>query len=324
MSARVGVSVTGSIVCVRVRGVVVAIVGMVIVRVAVLACAGGGGTSFKVGSVGVGRTVIVGVVAEQASALTLVAAAKRSDGIGVLVSRGAVVAEIVSGLDNESASLSRVTEDRADTVLTTATALGNRATDSAIIVVSGSPLAADRDGSDSITDSRFILVSICVVVSRAVGNSMAVCMTVSAVTVRVTVTAVRVTMIVEKKQANQVARKTERADNNNELGVGHLGNIDKSLDRLHEDAKAKCEQEDTVDESPENLCTLPTVTEAMIRGLGGKLNGPKRDDERHDIVEHVERIGNESERADSIPGDNFDKEEDDIDHQEGDDAGLFA
>lgn len=38
----------------------------------------------------------------------------------------------------------------------------------------------------------------------------------------------------------------------------------------------------------------------------------------------MERVSDKSERADGITSDDFDKEEDDINRQEGDDAGLFA
>lgn len=157
------------------------------------------------------------------------------------------------------------------------------------------------------------------VVVVAIGYRVAVgmivrAMAVTAVTVRVTVSTVGMAMVVEEQQANEVTSKTERADNNYQLGVGDLGDIDESLNGLHEDAEAKGKEEDTVDESTEDLCTLPAVREAVVGRFGRELDGPKSNDERHDIVEHVERVCNKSERSDGISGDDFDEEEDDVDH----------
>ncbi len=63
-----------------------------------------------------------------------------------------------------------------------------------------------------------------VVVVVAVGYCVAVCMivhamAVTAVTMRVTVTTVSMTMVVEEQETNKVASKTERADNNYQLGL---------------------------------------------------------------------------------------------------------
>lgn len=106
--------------------------------------------------------------------------------------------------------------------------------------------------------------------------------------------------------------------------------VDKALDGLHEDGKAKCEQKDAVDECSENFCPLPSVgVPGVIRALLlAQLRGAKKNvtgvsmlqnlpsepslrythlesiqcnDEGHDIVEHVEGVSDQCQGAGSIP-----------------------
>ena len=88
-------------------------------------------------------------------------------------------------------------------------------------------------------------------------------------TMRVTmrVPAVGVSVVVEEEEADNVARKTQRADDDDDLGVGDLGDVDEALQGFHKDGEAKREQEDAVNQRAEHLGALPAIRVAWILGV---------------------------------------------------------
>lgn len=196
VTASVRVAVTGSIVWVSRGAVRMTSVGVVRMRRVTVLGRGRSGTGFKVG-IGIDGTVVVGSVGKQTSALVIVVA-EGGDRVGVLVAR-AVVAEIVGGLDDECAGLGRVTKDGADTVLTTATTLCEGAADAIVVGGRVGLLATNGDRSDSVTYSRFVKVRVRVGVRDSVRVRVAVsAVTVTAMCVRVTVSGMSVTVVVEE------------------------------------------------------------------------------------------------------------------------------
>lgn len=68
---------------------------------------------------------------------------------------------------------------------------------------------------------------------------------------------VAVAYVVEQDQADNVRSKTERADDQNELGLRDFLGFDKSLNGFEEDRETQCDQEDAIHERTERLCALP-------------------------------------------------------------------
>ena len=101
----------------------------------------------------------------------------------------------------------------------------------------------------------------------------------------VRVTAVGVTMLVEEEEANNVGRETERTDKHDELGVGDLGRRNAASDRLETDGDTKSDQENTVDKSTEDLCSLPSVRVGTGRRRRRKFDGVERYNQRQNITD---------------------------------------
>ena len=80
------------------------------------------------------------------------------------------------------------------------------------------------------------------------------------------------------KDTNYVERQADAADDEDHDGVLDLRYIDESLEGLEEDRKREREEEDTVDQGRQNLCSMPPVgiprvDLACIGHLWGDLRG---------------------------------------------------
>jgi hypothetical protein len=104
----------------------------------------------------------------------------------------------------------------------------------------------------------FMFVVVCVIVGiDAVRVSFFGVRVLIAGTVRMSSGSMTVSYVVEKDQADDVRSKTERADDQNELGLGDFLRFDKSLNSFEEDRETQCDQEDAVHERTKRLCALP-------------------------------------------------------------------
>jgi hypothetical protein len=75
--------------------------------------------------------------------------------------------------------------------------------------------------------------------------------------VRVIAVAMAVAVVVEEEQSNDVGCKAERANNEDDLGVGDFLGLDKALNGFKEDGKAEGDEEDAIDECTQGFGSLP-------------------------------------------------------------------
>ena len=111
-----------------------------------------------------------------------------------------------------------------------------------------------------------------------VGVAVCVIGHLAAVAVRVGVAStVRVTMVVEEKETDDIRSQTKRPDNNNEARIFYLympelagckqclrthtltRHVKHPLQGFHKDAEAQCQEKDAVDKCAQDLGSLPTV-----------------------------------------------------------------
>lgn len=68
----------------------------------------------------------------------------------------------------------------------------------------------------------------------------------------------------EEEETDDVGSKTERANDENEFGMGNFLRFDKSLDGFEKDGKTESDEEYAVDESTERLSALPLSAVSTI------------------------------------------------------------
>ncbi|KAH3663079.1 hypothetical protein OGATHE_004655 [Ogataea polymorpha] len=133
-----------------------------------------------------------------------------------------------------------------------------------------------------------------------------------------------VSVFVEQEEPRDVGDKSTGTNYQYKLRICDVLGCNKPLDSLDEDGEAQGKQEHGVDECSQDFCTLPAVGELSVRLLGlGNINGPKRHQQRDDIIQHVERICNQGKRVDSVSDDDFQKEKDGVDPQQSEDLDFF-
>ena len=128
-------------------------------------------------------------------------------------------------------------------------------------------------------------------------------MRVTTVGVRMTSPAVRMSVVVEEEESDNVRSEAQASYDDHYLGVGDFGDVDEALNGFHEDGEAESQEKDTIDEGSEHFGTLPTVRVAWIFccvAALGQFECVEGDEKRHDVVQHVKRVCHEGERADCI------------------------
>lgn len=135
---------------------------------------------------------------------------------------------------------------------------------------------------------------------------------------------VRMPVAAKHHETDEVRGEAEAANNEDELRVGNLGGLEEPGDGLEDDGDAKRDQEDGVEEGAQDLCAQPAVGVLVGSGLARQIDSPQSDQQRYDVVEHVEGIGGERKGLDNEASDELDKEEDDVDAQHDADAGGFG
>lgn len=135
---------------------------------------------------------------------------------------------------------------------------------------------------------------------------------------------VRMPVAAKHHEADEVRGEPEAANNEDELWVGNLGGLEESGDGLEDDGDAERDQEYGVEEGAEDLCAQPAVGVLVGSGLAREVDSPQTDQQRYDVVEHVEGVGGKRKGLDNEAGDELDKEEDDVDAQHDADAGGFG
>lgn len=100
-----------------------------------------------------------------------------------------------------------------------------------------------------------------------------------------------VSMFMEQEQADEVRCETKGPNNHDELRVGDFWRLEKALDGLERNGETQCEEEDSVHEGCENFSSVPAVGVSRVDfALVCHLDGIQRDNETHNIVEHVETV----------------------------------
>ena len=123
--------------------------------------------------------------------------------------------------------------------------------------------------------------------------------------------AVAVRMIMKEHQSKQVGPQTQASHDEHVFGLRYFLWLDEALDRFKKDCYTQGDQEDSIYERTESFGTLPAVCVSLrAAALVGHFDGPQAHAKGENIVEHVEGIGHEGQRVDSIAGDEFDEKED--------------
>lgn len=129
------------------------------------------------------------------------------------------------------------------------------------------------------------------------------------VVVALLLSAVRMTVSSKYHKSDQVRGEAEAANNQDDLRVRNLGRVEEARNCFENDGDAEGDQEDGIEEGAQNLCAQPAVRVLVGGCLLSEVDGPQADEQRYDVVEHVEGIGHQRQGVDQETGDQLDEEE---------------